>query len=243
MLNTDSPVPLYFQLYGIIRKKIESKAFLEGEKIPSENELATTFGIGRPTVRQACERLIRDGLLEKRKGSGTYVRSGRKAVSIFSIAGTSAAFSEQGLVVTQRIVDPLSLSEIPSVPDNPFSGEVAYFFSRASLYEDEPVLLELIYLDRELFAGLENYELTGHSLARIIEDYFFMRPVSGHQNLSVSFLKGKYASSLGVSGRTPLLHAKRRLHFKQKENAVYSEMYARTDRFEFSQDLGGNTDE
>jgi DNA-binding GntR family transcriptional regulator len=147
MLNTDSPVPLYFQLYGIIRKKIESKAFLEGEKIPSENELATTFGIGRPTVRQACERLIRDGLLEKRKGSGTYVRSGRKAVSIFSIAGTSAAFSEQGLVVTQRIVDPLSLSEIPSVPDNPFSGEVAYFFSRASLYEDEPVLLELIYLE------------------------------------------------------------------------------------------------
>ncbi len=242
MLNTESPVPLYHQLYRILRQKIDSKDFAEGEKIPSENELAKTFGIGRPTVRQACDRLIREGLLEKKKGSGTYVRCGVRDVNVFSIAGTSAAFSEQGIEVTQRLVDDLALIRVSKDEKNPFSETIAYFFSRVSSYEREPVLFELIYLDRDLFAGLENYDLAGHSLSRIVEEYFFMKPIGGKQSFSISRLSLEYASCFAVTGRTPLLHARRYLHFKQKENAIYSELYAKTDRFEFSQDLGGCID-
>lgn len=45
-----------------------------GDKIPSENELAETFGVSRMTIRQAMQKLKALGLIETRTGSGSYVR-------------------------------------------------------------------------------------------------------------------------------------------------------------------------
>ncbi|UCD33713.1 MAG: hypothetical protein JSV38_07605, partial [Desulfobacterales bacterium] len=54
---------------------------------------------------------------------------------------------------------------------------------------------------------------------------------------------GKRARALGVAEVTPILTVKRFLHFEPAKNAIYSELYCRTDRFVFSQTLGGMTDE
>jgi GntR family transcriptional regulator len=45
---------------------------------------------------------------------------------------------------------------------------------------------------------------------------------------------------LGVGPRTPILLVNRYIHFGKAENAVYSVLYCRTDRFVFSQTLGGS---
>src|SRR5574337_2053467 len=44
-----------------------------GEAIPSERQLSTTFGVSRLTVRAALDELVREGLLVRRHGSGTFV--------------------------------------------------------------------------------------------------------------------------------------------------------------------------
>lgn len=44
-----------------------------GEKIPNEFELAEKFGVGRSTVREAVKGLVSKGILEVRRGAGTYV--------------------------------------------------------------------------------------------------------------------------------------------------------------------------
>lgn len=44
-----------------------------GEKIPNEFELAKKFGVGRSTIREAVKGLVSRGILEVRRGSGTYV--------------------------------------------------------------------------------------------------------------------------------------------------------------------------
>jgi GntR family transcriptional regulator len=237
VLNHASPIPLYFQLYRIIKEKIISLDYPEGEKIPSENTLSESYKIGRPTVRQAIECLIRDGLLEKRRGSGTYVKPKRKEVGLFSLAGTSAAFAEKGIVFEQKIIDNPRIVNVPDGEANPFSGERAYFFSRLSLVKNEPILLELIYLDSELFRGFEKYEIKGKSLAHVIEEYFFMKPSGGKQSFSILPVPDKYAVAFGANRAEPLLFVRRTLNFKQKENGIYSEIFCRTDRFEFSQDL------
>ena len=46
-----------------------------GEKIPNEFDLAEMFGVGRSTVREAVKSLVSKGILEVRRGSGTYVIS------------------------------------------------------------------------------------------------------------------------------------------------------------------------
>lgn len=56
-----------------IRDRILAGAFPIGSRLPSENELAKRFQLSRQTVRQAIGTLVRENLLERRQGSGTYV--------------------------------------------------------------------------------------------------------------------------------------------------------------------------
>ena len=54
----DYRMPLYIQLQDIITKKIEEQVFLPGEKIPSERELAETYGVNRMTAKRAVNQLV-----------------------------------------------------------------------------------------------------------------------------------------------------------------------------------------
>lgn len=61
------------QLYGQILEQIVSGRLPEGMRLPAEQELCKMFGVSRPVVRQALQRLRADGLVHARQGSGTYV--------------------------------------------------------------------------------------------------------------------------------------------------------------------------
>ncbi len=62
------------QLYGQILEQIVSNVLTQGQRLPSENRLATAFGVSRPVVREALRKLQEDGLVEARRGVGTFVR-------------------------------------------------------------------------------------------------------------------------------------------------------------------------
>jgi len=62
------------QLYGQILEQIVSNTLRQGERLPSENMLATAFGVSRPIVREALSKLQDGGLTEARRGVGTFVR-------------------------------------------------------------------------------------------------------------------------------------------------------------------------
>ena len=63
----------YQKVIDWLNKKIDEGKLRPGDKIPSENELCTRFGLSRQTVRHAILSLSEEGLLESRRGSGTYV--------------------------------------------------------------------------------------------------------------------------------------------------------------------------
>lgn len=58
---------------------IQEEPIPVGEKIPNEFELAEKFGVGRSTIREAVKGLVSRGMLEVRRGSGTYVISSHPA--------------------------------------------------------------------------------------------------------------------------------------------------------------------
>lgn len=75
MTTTDTPK--YIDLMKWIKEQILSGEFSIGTKLPSENELGKKFSISRQTVRQATSVLESEGLLERRRGSGTYVSANK----------------------------------------------------------------------------------------------------------------------------------------------------------------------
>jgi GntR family transcriptional regulator len=243
MLNPQSPMPLYQQLADILLAGVRTGEFLPDTRIPSELFLAASYGIGRPTVRQAIDMLVRKRILVRKRGSGTYVLTRQKEIDLFSLAGTTSAFQRKGASVTTHILQKTRLAEIGSDPENPFSGQSAYVLSRLTRVEAVPVLIEDIYLQAGIFAGIDAIDLEGRSLSRVVEESYFLRPVSGRQTFRIGYVEGSNAVNLAVSSTTPILLVKRFLHFPQAENAIYSELYCRTDQFVFSQTIGGMTDD
>lgn len=238
-LNPQSPLPLYYQLADIILARIRSGEYGPGDRIPSEFDLANAFSVGRPTARQATERLVRRGILVRRRGAGTFVRTDRREVDLFSFSGTIASFQQKGLSVRTQIRRKTRLRRIGNDSQNPFSGRQAYFLSRLSRVEGRPALIEDIFLDAHLFPDIDRFDLKDRSLSQIVETHYYLRPVGGRQHFRIGYLDGAGARDLDVDRRTPVLIVNRFIHFRQSENGVYSELFCRTDQFVFSQQWGG----
>ena len=64
---------LYSSIKDDLLAKIKDGTYKEGDIIPPEVELAKSYGVSRPTIRQALQILANDGYIEKRKRRGTIV--------------------------------------------------------------------------------------------------------------------------------------------------------------------------
>jgi GntR family transcriptional regulator len=72
-IDASLPVPLYHQLYTLLRHKIESGECARDALLPGEAELTRVFGVSRITARRALEELRRGGLVRRERGIGTTV--------------------------------------------------------------------------------------------------------------------------------------------------------------------------
>jgi GntR family transcriptional regulator, transcriptional repressor for pyruvate dehydrogenase complex len=61
------------QVYGQLKENVVQGVWKPGDRIPSENQLVALFGVSRPSVRMAIQKMITLGLLESKVGDGTYV--------------------------------------------------------------------------------------------------------------------------------------------------------------------------
>jgi len=66
-------VPLYHQVEQVIRHRIATRQYASGLQIPSEHELGRELKVSRVTIREALRELVRENLLVKVQGKGTFV--------------------------------------------------------------------------------------------------------------------------------------------------------------------------
>jgi GntR family transcriptional regulator len=143
------------------------------------------------------------------------------------------------VAVETRIITPIALRSVDGDPENPFGGKKALFLARLTLVDSRPVLMEHLYLQAVLFAGMERLELEGRSLSTLAEEQFYLRPVGGRQSFGIGYADQEGQRHLAVTAQTPVLVVKRSLHFPQMANGVFSHLWCRTDQFVFTQNIGG----
>ena len=73
LIRSDDTGSLPDRIYARVIEAILRGDFAPTGKLPTEGELATTFGVSRPTVREALSRLRSDGIIDSKRGSGSYV--------------------------------------------------------------------------------------------------------------------------------------------------------------------------
>ena len=238
-LNPQSPLPLYRQLAERIESDISAGIYPVSSRIPSENVLASRYAIGRPTVRQATELLVREGQLERRRGSGTYVLAPSQSIDLFSLAGTSAALRDSDIGGELQVVSmaqTVPASELPTATMQS-AGNECLKFERRAVVGGDVILFETFWFDAELFSGLEKFDLSGVSISSLVKRQFHLQPESATQTFSAVAATDEWSAHLGVDRGSPILRVLRQLHFAGKDSALTVEIICRTDQFEYSQML------
>jgi GntR family transcriptional regulator len=170
------------------------------------------------------------------------VQSPKDEVDLFSLAGTMSSFHKKGFDTATRILKKIRLVNVrKKETENPFAGGKAFFYERLTSVDGSPVLIETMYLHPELFKGIDELDLAGKSLSEIVSGRYYMKPTGGKQNFRIGYLNGKRARDLEITPSTPVLSVNRLLHFSQADCGLFSELFCRTDKFVFSQTIGGLT--
>lgn len=67
-------MPAFRQVAADLREKITAGAYAPGEQLPSERDLVDSYGVSRPTIREAVNLLRSEGLVTAEHGRGVFVR-------------------------------------------------------------------------------------------------------------------------------------------------------------------------
>ena len=91
-------LPLYYRIYKTVEERIDRNHYGVGDRLPSEDDLCREFGVSRITIREAISRLVDEGLVVRRRGSGTFVAQHREKRAFKEITFTGGVSRNTGMV-------------------------------------------------------------------------------------------------------------------------------------------------
>ncbi len=153
-----------------------------GAPIPAERSLAERFEVSRLTVRRAVDELVRDGLLIRRQGSGTYVAEAKIAQPLSTTSFTED-MRRRGLVPSSRVLSfghgPAGARTARHLGLSP-TDEVIELV-RLRLADGEPMALETVVLPAALVPGLVASDLEDRSLYALLDERYGVQVVAVQQ--------------------------------------------------------------
>jgi DNA-binding GntR family transcriptional regulator len=190
VVDRSAPLPVYFQIAADIRRRLDGGEWRAGGRIAPEVELAREYEVSRVTVRQALAELVKDDLLERRRGSGTYVKEQRRplvyelSLTVGALASRwhEAEFDNRAEVIEASTIEPPD--DVRHRLQLPRSRTALYMMRRVFI-NGQPTVLYRSWLDSALVPGLErSLRLTG-SLSRALAEEYDLTPVRSETELEV----------------------------------------------------------
>jgi GntR family transcriptional regulator len=215
--GADKPLPpLYYRVYRTLEQRIRDQQYRFAERLPSEDELCRLFGASRITIREAVGRLVDQGLVIRRRGSGSYVSfradGGKATAPLKFTAVLEDLFAEVQTVRTRsaEIVEELPPSDIRAtlrLRDN----EPVTVVRRVRAFRDQVFSLTHNYLPRHLGAHLTEAELYRFPLLRLLEEKLKVVSRYADQTVEARAADEDVAKALEIQFGDPVLFVERRM--------------------------------
>jgi len=239
-INRHSKLPLYHQLYEILRKTIKRGEWLPGDLIPAESELIEMFEVSRTTVRQVLDMLVNEGLIYRQRGRGSFVAHPTLEQGLVRIINFTEDMQQRGflpasLVLSSDLVAaPIDIAEKLQVP----AGEELAELHRLRLADDEPLSIEEAYLVHESCPGiLERSNYATASLRDVLDRDYDIRWSRANQLIRAIAATERLAELLAVPPGSPLLVVERVSFTEQGAPLEFLRIYYRADRYSLHNEL------
>lgn len=232
-------VPKARRIYLALRDSIAGGGFDAGAPLPGEQALAATHHVSRITVRRALAELEREGLIDRRRGAGTFVnpRSVTKPV-IADLADVLKTLVEMGKSTDVRLLAFGYLEPPPPIADalRLAPGERAQRSVRVRIIEGKPFSYLTTHVPERIGVTYSEPELASQPLLALLERSG-VAVARATQEISAVLASPEVAGALDVAVGSPLIALTRVVYDGRDRGVEHLHALYRPDRYAFRMDL------
>ncbi len=228
----ESPLPLYYQMMEILKKKIKIGELKPGDQLPSERELEETYGVSRMTARRTLVELCNKGYVYRKQGRGTFVADLKYSHNLFRLS----SFTEES--ESQRLKPGARVLQIEKVENDSVCNlmkirpEPLIFIKRIRTVNDEPVAFEESYIRAKYCSGLEKVDLNNISLYSYLTNNYQISMGRAEQTIEARLAPIEIASILEVEKGKPILYMERITYLEDEKAPIeYTKSIYRGDKY------------
>lgn len=231
-----SKIPITYQIAQLLRADIVRGTYSPGARLPTELQLVEKYGVSVITVQRALRELEDDGLIERHRGRGTFVREGVE--SILSMNPQSALelmFTDEfeaGTEITEK-----KLVDTPEHLRGRFDSDKVYEICRVARTEGRPWSYSIHHVLPEFGKQMTLAQLRRFPMFRILREQFGLGLRNVEINLESVTAPMHISGILEIDPLSPVLLFKGALYAIDGRLVHTPEIWFRGDRFQFRFDM------
>ncbi len=235
-----SSVPLYAQLEAALRESIRQGMWGPGDPLPSDRELADQWQVSRCTVRQALDNLVRDGLIQRRQGKGTFIvptAPVRDFIGYYSFTGTDG----EPVRLTTKVLTFERVEATSEVRERLriMAGMEVMRLKLLRFANQTPALVLNSYLPVEECSGLREEDfLLYPALTEVITNCCGVPVVSQKRTIRAALIEGEDADLLRVKPGSVGLSMERVSFTDHRQPVEFGVTLVRADLVSYTLDIG-----
>lgn len=240
-INRSSKLPLYSQLYEILRGHIISGEWRPGDMIPPESELIERHQVSRTTVRQVLDMLVGEGLIFRQQGRGTFVAHPTVEQALVRIISFTDDMHQRGFEPGTEV---LFAGLIPAPPDIAEKLEIEpkeelARLDRLRLADGEPMSIEESYLVHRYCRGILRGDYESQPLRVALERDYGVRWLHAKQVIRAISAPDRLKALLSLGSPSVILFIERVSFSQQNIPVEFLRIYYRADRYALYNELSG----
>ena len=223
-------LPAYQRIQSTIRKRIDAGRLRPGDAVASERDLARIHRVSLMTARHALAFLEREGVVERRRGVGTFVTTPKihfNKLKSYTEQMAGRSLKAGSRVLFAKLIDnEQEATARLSLPPN--SGVIK--LERLRHAAGEPFALETCYLSAAEFPGLLSAPLGRDSLFTILERKYKVEISYADEEIDATAADSRTAELLDIPRREPLLRIRQVIYSSKGKAFLYVLGFYRSDR-------------
>jgi GntR family transcriptional regulator len=228
-------LPLYAQVEAALAARIANGTLQAGAGLPSEEKLMEAFGVSRTTIRTTIQNLLRRGLVEIRRGKGTFVAEPKITQNLTALTGFVEDMQELGRHASARVLG----KQVVIAPDAaarqlmlPLQTKVVRI-QRVRLADGTPLSYDETYLPLDLGEKIMAEDLATEPIFSLLEQKYDTPLLEAEYRLEAAIAGPTEALALGVPPGSPIFLIERTSYTAAQRPVDYERLFYRGDRIRF----------
>jgi len=202
---------LYAKVEEAIAAEIAQGEYGAGDQLPTEDALLERFQVSRITVRRAIQNLVSRGLLEVRRGRGTFVLAPRIEAELTRLTGFVEDMNAAGRKATARLVTRRVISAPARVAQRLqlTKGTKVMLIERVRIADGIPLSFDRTYLPLEIGRQIVRNDLTIQPIFTLLEERYAVPLVEADYELEAVTADKALAQALKIRVGSPIFQIER----------------------------------